>query len=252
MESRQLVERMVAAYRPYIMGRLAELGIDAPHSLPEALEEGERWLEQTLTALLELPFAAQTRGPLEVFQEAMRFPTRALAKAGVQAVRRDPRAEKALPGDRYDLAPASSSSLGEGVWRAHLAWGASKAAVVAPTLMVGLFSANLMDRSRVEEAARAAGRAVVAWGSLSELERDRRPVGSALVDLAHPEAASAIQRLVAAGLAPVAFGPHVDEAALSRAVELGAALALPRSRFFRRLPELVGGTGSDPTRPGVR
>ena len=37
-------------------------------------------------------------------------------------------AEAALPGDVYDLAPASTRDLGDEVWALHLAWGAAKAA----------------------------------------------------------------------------------------------------------------------------
>jgi hypothetical protein len=62
----------------------------------------------------------------------MRFPTRALAEAGTPPVRRDPAAVAALPGDLYDLAPASSRPLGDAAWEAHMAWGAAKAAAMTP------------------------------------------------------------------------------------------------------------------------
>jgi hypothetical protein len=42
-----------------------------------------------------------------------------------------------------------------------------------------------------------------------------------------------------AGVKVVAFGPHVDAAALDAATEAGAAESLPRSRFFARLPRLL-------------
>ena len=66
-----------------------------------------------LGSLLRLPFREQRRSPLEVFQEAMRFPTAALDAAGTPPVSRDPAQETALPGDHHDLAPASSQALGE-------------------------------------------------------------------------------------------------------------------------------------------
>lgn len=128
--SQHLSRLLVEAYRPHVRARLAELAIDPPPGLEGALAEGEAWLRGHLLALLEQPFAAQPRGPLEVFQEAMRFPTEALQAASVEPVRRDPAAAAALPGDLYDLAPPSSASLGEEVWRAHLAWGAAKAAAL--------------------------------------------------------------------------------------------------------------------------
>jgi hypothetical protein len=95
--------------------------------MEEAIRDGEEWLRSTLADLLARPFAEQARGPLEVFQEAMKFPTAALEQAGVEAPTRDPVAEGALPGDRYDLAPASTRDLGEEVWTVHLMWGATKA-----------------------------------------------------------------------------------------------------------------------------
>lgn len=61
------------------------------------------------------------------FQQAMSFPTAALTAAGTTPPSRDPVAVNALPGDRFDLAPASSRDLGEEVWRAHIAWGMAKA-----------------------------------------------------------------------------------------------------------------------------
>lgn len=128
--SEHLARLLVDAYRPHVRARLAELGLDPPRDLESALEEGEEWLRTELSRLLEQPFHDQRRGPLEVFQEAMRFPTEALSAAGEQPVHRDPAAEAALPGDLYDLAPASSQSMGDEVWRAHLIWGAAKAAAI--------------------------------------------------------------------------------------------------------------------------
>lgn len=132
--SERLTRLLVDAYRPHVLGRLDELGLPRPDGLEPALEAGAAWLEARLRDLLDRPFPSQPRGPLEVFQEAMRFPTDLLAGAGVDPVRRDEVAEQALPGDRYHLAPASSAALGEEVWRAHLEWGAVKAASIVPGL----------------------------------------------------------------------------------------------------------------------
>jgi hypothetical protein len=118
------------AYRPHLQRLLAERGLDATPGMEEAIERGEAWLRAELSDLLARPFEDQTRGPLEVFQEAMRFPTEVLAAQGVPPVERDQVTSHALPGDVYDLAPASSRDLGEDVWRAHLAWGAAKAAAL--------------------------------------------------------------------------------------------------------------------------
>lgn len=101
-----------------------------PAGLDEALGEGRRWLQDALKGLLGRPYPLQDRGPLELFQEAMRFPTAVLQAEGYPPVPRDELSRSALPGDLYDLAPASSRELGEEVWRAHLAWGAAKAAAM--------------------------------------------------------------------------------------------------------------------------
>lgn len=125
--SRRLLEALVSAYPSHVASRV---GDDAPAGLEEAIEEGRVWLEGALIELLSRPFGEQRRGPLELFQEATRFPTEHLAAAGVAPASRDPVAVAAIPGDVYDLAPASSRELGEEVWQIHLMWGATKAAVI--------------------------------------------------------------------------------------------------------------------------
>ncbi len=126
----ELASSLVAAYAPYVRDKVARLGLAIPAGLDGAIEDGRSWLETALPDLLGRPFASQDRGPLELFQEALRFPTVALQQAGHQPVSRDELVANALPGDLFDLAPASSNDLGEEAWRAHLAWGATKAAAM--------------------------------------------------------------------------------------------------------------------------
>lgn len=126
----ELACALVTAYAPFVRDKVARLGLEASPGLEGAIGEGSRWLETALPDLLGRPFASQDRGPLELFQEALRFPTAVLEQAGHQAVPRDELVANALPGDLFDLAPASSNDLGEAAWRAHLAWGASKAAAM--------------------------------------------------------------------------------------------------------------------------
>jgi hypothetical protein len=98
-----------------------------------------------------------------------------------------------------------------------------------------------MDRSRIEPVVRDAGLTLEVWRNPAAIDRGlaaSRPV-LVLVDLAHPAADDALRGAAAAGVRAYAFGPHVDDVALIRAQSLGAADALPRSRFFRRLPEIV-------------
>jgi hypothetical protein len=125
--SRQLSEALVEAYSSHVRDRL---GKDEIPGLDQVLAAGKEWLAGALDDLLRQPFPAQSRGPLEIFQEAMRFPTAHLAETGRPSAHRDPVAISALPGDVYDLAPASTRDLGEEVWMLHLAWGAAKAAAV--------------------------------------------------------------------------------------------------------------------------
>jgi hypothetical protein len=236
-DTKALRDALLAAYAPHVAAGVAALGVPETPGLAEAIAEGERWLADALDDLLGRPFAEQRRTPLEVFQEAVRFPTEALDAAGVSPITRDEAAEAALPGDRYGLAPASSQELGEHAWQAHLAWGSAKAiAMTRP--VVGLLSTDLMDRSRVESAAGPAGFAVATWPSLDAATAGRLPP-VAFVDLAHGDADAAVRVLSEAGVRVVCFGSHVDDMAMTRARSLGAADTLPRSRFFRSIPELL-------------
>lgn len=124
--SQRLAEALVAAYPDYLRRRITE---EVP-GLEEEIIAGADWLRESLEELLSRPFSEQHRGPLELFQAAMSFPTAALASAGVEPRRRDSVAASALPGDVYDLAPASSRDLGDEVWALHLSWGAAKARAV--------------------------------------------------------------------------------------------------------------------------
>lgn len=238
MTSDDLRRALVAAIRPHLADRFAALTVEPSEDLEEAIDAAESWLDGALGELLDLPFEQQRRSPLELFQEAMRFPTEALRRADVTPLGRDPVEEEALPGDLYRLAPASSQDLGEAVWRAHLAWGAAKAqTMVRPR--VGLLSADLMDRSRVEGPVVAAGFELVAFRSAAQLEEAGRLPLVVFVDLTHDDADAAIRRLADAGVRVIGFGPHVDDLALIRARSLGASDALPRSRFFSRVADLL-------------
>jgi hypothetical protein len=251
--ARELHAAFVEAYEPYVVRRLAESELPTPPGLDAALEAGRRWLDGALDELLAVAPGRQRRSPLELFQEALRFPTEALQADGVPAPPRDRVASNALPGDVYGLAPASSQVLGERAWRAHVAWGMQKAELVAgmvpasspksaptePT--VALVGSNLMDRARIEESAAGAGYRLEPWRNPAAVAAGLQTGSPALVlvDLDHPAADEAIRAAAAAGCRVVAFGPHVDDIAMARAAALGATEVLARSRFFRRLPGLL-------------
>jgi hypothetical protein len=252
--SADLHRALLAAFVPYVDEAVARQRLGDTEGLGDAVESGRSWLDGALRDLLSLEPGAQRRSPLELFQEALRFPTEALQAAGVAPAERDPVAAAALPGDVYDLAPASSRVLGEEAWRAHVAWGIAKAEVVAGARpaepapdgagarpVVGLVSADLMDRSKVEPIVRAAGLGFEVWRNPGAVSAglDRGSPAVVLVDLTHPAADDAIRSAAARGVKVVAFGPHVDDVAMARARSLGAADAIARSRFFRALPDLL-------------
>jgi hypothetical protein len=92
-----------------------------------------------------------------------------------------------------------------------------------PVRVVALVT-DLMDRSRL-----GAGVPGVAF------VRDAAGCADAdvvIVDLARTPDVGPV-RAAAPGARIVAFGPHVDDAALDRGRSTGADLVLPRSRFFR-------------------
>jgi hypothetical protein len=108
-----------------------------------------------------------------------------------------------------------------------------------------LLSVDLIFTTKIRSTARELGYQIVvagsdsAAGSLMEL-REPKVV---LVDLT----AGAIAAPAALGryrkLAPtawfIAFGPHVDDAALAEARAAGCQIVLPRSKFAATLPELL-------------
>jgi hypothetical protein len=94
---------------------------------------------------------------------------------------------------------------------------------------------DLMDRSRVASAAPRT-RFVSRPSDLAAAAPGARLV---VVDLSRPGVLEAVPEV--ARLAPVlGFGSHVDTAVLEAATRAGAQ-ALPRSRFFARLGELLAG-----------
>jgi hypothetical protein len=98
------------------------------------------------------------------------------------------------------------------------------------------FTNDLMDRSRLSAA-------------IPELEMVRTPEDAAgaacvVVDLASHGASLPAIRAAAPHARLVAYGPHVDEAALAAADAAGADAVLPRSRFFRDPRSQVTGDDS--------
>jgi hypothetical protein len=254
--ARELRNAFVAAYPLYVAGRLGVLGFEVPPEMAAAIEAGQEQLRADLGELLARPVADQDRSPLEVFQSALQAPTAALAAAGIDPVDRDPVAMNALPGDLYDLAPASSQALGEAAFHAHLAWGVSKAAAVAGMVpatsgsvdggtttrpAVVLVGSDVTDRAFFADAVSARGLGLVLWRNPGAIERGLASVTPAVafVDLAHGAADDAIRVLAAADVRTVGFGLGVNDFAMARYGLLGADEVVERSRLFGRLGDYL-------------
>lgn len=246
----QVARAFSAAFVPYVEARLAARGLD-PEPIRDAIDAGRKQAADALAAWARRSPRNQRASPLELVREALLLPTAALAARGAEPVARDVEQVAALPGDHFDLAPATSRDLGDEAWQAHVAWGIARAGEVAGMVprppseeasgaFAALVATDLMDRTRIAETGSAAGCEVVVWRNPGAIEAglgQRTPV-VAFVDLTHAAANDAIRRLVAGGVRTIAYGPHVDDLAMAAAGALGAAEVLPRSRFFKRLPGL--------------
>jgi hypothetical protein len=119
---RCVVER-AEAWQPGLGPSLVDAAEAAGHRA--ALEQGA-----AVVALLATDVDEQTTGPLAIVRTAVVHPTGVLAGAGVPAVERDEFAERAFPGDVYDLAPASFADLDPELHEPGIVWGAAKAHVI--------------------------------------------------------------------------------------------------------------------------
>ena len=121
------VERSVAR-------RLTADGGTVPPELAEQARRSGRAARDEvgpqLRALLRQDVDEQRTTPLEIVRRAVRFPAAVLAGAGVAPVARDEVAERVLPDDVYDLAPAAWADVDAALADPGLTWGAAKAFVV--------------------------------------------------------------------------------------------------------------------------
>jgi hypothetical protein len=96
-----------------------------------------------------------------------------------------------------------------------------------------------MDRSRLP-----AGVHFVA--SPAELPRAAAGADIVVVDLGRP---GVVEQLGAIRARTIGFGSHVDDVVLQAAAAAGCDEVLPRSRFFRRVAELLGVSDEGPPAP---
>lgn len=244
-----VVEAFVAAYPTFLTSRLESVapGID----VDDGVRQGVQWLESELTQWAARTAAEQHRGPLQILQTAVAFPTAALQAAGVPALERDVSAAQALPGDLYGLAPASSREIGGDAWRAHIEWGIAKAKQIADvvpaaelpsddggpgpagTAALAVVTMSQADRASIHLVASGRGFPIRHWrnpgaiasGLESEIPR------WAVVDIGHGAADEAVRRLAAAGVKVAVYGPDPDDIAMARWLALGAATVVPHNRL---------------------
>jgi len=229
--ARDLITRIIEALPGFLEARLEGLGLPRDglaHEIERAVAEAQQGLE----ALLGAPFDRQPETPLEIVRRAIAPVGEAVASLGVAPPASSDEQRRVAPDDPYALSPASAAELGDAALEASLAWGLAKTqALMRPTLLV--VTSSLMDSSRFEPAAASAGYRV-------ETRRDPRASTTplvAFVDLEHDGADEAIRLLTRDGVRVIAYGPHVDDQAMVRAMALGAAAAEPRSRMFRNPAE---------------
>lgn len=244
---RALVERVELIGFDWLV-RLVELrapGLAGAAGSEAVLRDGAAEMVAELRTLLAADIDSQATGPLDVLRRAVRHPTGLLAEVGTAPIARDAFALKNFPDDVYDLSPASFAAVDPSLHEPGLVWGAAKAHVhlrrrrtlasdavsdlssPSESPRVVALSRDLMDQSKIK----AAFSAVTMVRSPAKLVQEAADASLVLVDLAmlsDPAALLAIEARV------VAFGSHVDEAAL-QAAETSGAEALPRSVFFRRL-----------------
>jgi hypothetical protein len=251
-EAAEVVSTFVAAFPNHVRSRLA--GSEVPPTLQAAIGAGADWLKAELIQLLSMDFAAQRRGPLELFQEATTFPTEALTNAGVEPPERDRIERSALPGDRFRLAPTSSQDLGEPAWKAHAAWGVAKAAAVAGarpsrpglgTPRVAVIGGDMSTRASLERITREAGLPTVLWRNPAAIDEGLQagaPV-LAVVDRNHASAEQAISSIAASGGRVVVFGRELNDFDHAAMMALGAEAAVDRAQLeatvTRMLPTLT-------------
>jgi hypothetical protein len=108
----------------------AALGPPPPELVDAARRAGVEARDEVgarVRALLEADVDEQRTTPLSIVREAVVYPTRVLAAAGVPPRERDPLDRAMFPDDTYGLTPASFADLDPRLTDAAIAWGAAKA-----------------------------------------------------------------------------------------------------------------------------
>jgi hypothetical protein len=107
---------------------------------------------------------------------------------------------------------------------------------------VAAYTPDLMDRSKI-----AAGVPGCRFVARPEALVGLADTDVVLVDLSKRGVLEVLPELVRSGVRVVAYGAHVDKELLATATDAGCSDVLPRSQFFNRLAELVGGRVRPPS-----
>jgi hypothetical protein len=105
-------------------------GEPAAEVLEAAQDAGRRAAVEVgadVRALVEADIDDQRTTPLSLLRAAVRYPTEVLQAAGVPPVERDAVQERLLPGDVYDLSPATFADVDPTLAEPGMLWGAAKA-----------------------------------------------------------------------------------------------------------------------------
>ena len=259
MEPSDLVESLVAAFPIFVEHRLETLGVVADRGLTETITNAVAGLGDSLEMLATLPPQDQVKSPLELVREATLPFGEALLDRQVTVPERDEWAVAVHPEDLYELYPASSRDLGEDAWQLHLAWGISKARVVAgmvpasppaapatvdrgPT--AALFGLDPLRRGELASELGARGYRSLLWRNPAALEKaNSELLEVAFVYLGHPAAHDAIRTLAAQGTRVVAVTELVNDLEVAGMMALGAEDVVELDgvvdRLDRLLPRLV-------------
>lgn len=108
-----------------------ETRAQAVDAAADAGEQAARRVSAALEELFAQDVEAQRATPLQIVRSVYLEPSAVLARAGVPPVVRDEFEERALPEDRYGLAPRGLGDLGDPeLGPMQLAWGIGKATVI--------------------------------------------------------------------------------------------------------------------------
>ncbi len=235
----------VGAYVPYLERTLSRLGLPVTDRVTRAMTDGEKWLAIRLAEIDSGSPQALRRGPLEIFQEAMRFPTAALEADGVAPALRDAVEESALPGDIYGLAPASSRDLGDSVLAIHIKWGVARVKALSVKPAHTLSELAVIPRAAVAEpdplvretlkvALEHAGYATTLWRNPAEAETSAgtQVVHVAVIGAGHPVVDDLLEVCTREDIPGIVVCDVADDFAQARYLSLGAFRVVGRDAFI--------------------